>query len=82
MQTAEMVFLAISPAGLEMALRSAALDDVIWCGADAITEFDFEAKSDARLTRFDYDVGIHELGDALGTIREHHPGQTIWVEAA
>jgi len=77
-----MIFLAISPAGLAMALRSAAADDAIWCGADAITEVEFQAHGDARLTRFDYDVGVHELDDALDTIREHHPGQTIWVEAA
>ena len=77
-----MVFLVISPVGLAMALRSAAADDAIWCDANAVTEFEFEANGDARLTRFDYDVGVHELGDALDTIREHHPGQTIWIEAA
>ncbi len=77
-----MVFLAITPAGLAQAFQVASAGDAIWCGAAAITEVDFQASRDGRLTRFDYEVGVDDLECALDSVREHHPGQMIWVEAA
>jgi hypothetical protein len=78
-----MVFLAITPAGLADALRVAKMDDAVWCGSDAITDADYATLKHPNLSRF-----IHKLGDralvarAIGTIEEHHPGQSIWVETA
>ena len=77
-----MVFLAITPAGLAAALRTAAADDAIWCGSDAITEAEYRILRDVRLSRFDYELGDWVLDGALETVKEHHYGQTIWVEAA
>lgn len=77
-----MVFVAITPVGLAEALRCAKPDDAIWCGSDAISEADFEALEQPNLSRFTYELGDRLLiDDALGTVEEHHPGQTIWVEA-
>jgi len=78
-----MVFLAITPAGLADALRAAKTDDAVWCGSDAITEAEYAALKQPNLSRFIYELGDRDLiADAIGTIEEHHPGQSIWVEAA
>lgn len=77
-----MVFLAITPAGLADVLRTAKADEAIWCGSDAIAEADYEALDRPNVSRFIYELGDRELiPDAIGTIEEHHPGQTVWVEA-
>ncbi|WP_235539254.1 hypothetical protein [Pelomonas sp. Root662] len=77
-----MVFLAITPAGLADVLRTAKADEAIWCGSDAITEANYEALDRPNFGRFIYELGDRELiPDAIGTIEEHHPGQTVWVEA-
>ena len=77
-----MVFLAITAAGLAQALQTARADDVIWCGADAIGDTDYLDLGDARLNRFIYELNGRVPDGALDTIREHHPSQTIWIEAA
>jgi hypothetical protein len=78
-----MVYLAITPKGLAEARRAATPGDTVWCGADAISEGDYAAiPAVDRPARFIYDLGDRSLlDDALGTILEHHPGQTIWVES-
>lgn len=78
-----MVFVAVTQAGLAEALRRATSEDAIWCGSDTISEAEFAAANRPGLTRFDYSLEDLELDDgAIGTVEEHHPGQTIWVEAA
>lgn len=77
-----MVFLAITSAGLADALRAARTDDAVWCGSEAITEADYATLKQPNLSRFIYELGDRRLiDDAVDTIEEHHPGQTIWVEA-
>ena len=77
-----MVFVAVTPAGLAEALRKAASDDAVWCGSDAISEAEYAQISRPHLTRFNYSLADLELDDgAIATVEEHHPGQTIWVEA-
>jgi len=81
-----MVFLAISKAGLSEALRlSLAGGQSVWCGADAISEQDFEALGGVKLSRFEYSLnGEPEevVSGAVATINEHHPNETVWVERA
>ncbi|STQ90789.1 hypothetical protein [Iodobacter fluviatilis] len=81
-----MVLLAISPKGLADALRiSAKTGEAVWCGSEAVTESEFNASMPARVTRFVYGLtgdSATLLDDALETIAEHHPAQTIWVESA
>ncbi|RQP24221.1 hypothetical protein DZC73_12955 [Albitalea terrae] len=78
-----MVFLAITSAGLAEALRQAADSHTVWCGSDAISEAGWASLGAPDLSRFTYPLGDRELlEDAITTIKEHHPGQTIWVEAS
>ena len=79
-----MVLLAITPAGLKDALRLAVDKSVsVWCGADAISEAEYAALDAPQISRFFYPLqgeSRNLLDDALGTIREHHPGEVIWME--
>jgi hypothetical protein len=80
------VFLAITPDGLNDALRVAAdSGSPIWCGADAIPEQAYLALKAKDLSRFIYDLGDRDplaLEGALNTIALHHPNEVIWVEVA
>jgi hypothetical protein len=77
-----LVFLAITPRGLKDALRQAeGTDAQVWCGAEAMSEEDFETFTGTGLTRFGHALDRLDLPDALGTIAEHHPGEVVWVEA-
>ena len=79
-----MIFLAVTPAGLTGALRTAKPADHVWCGADAITEDAYALLSSPEPSRFNYNLtdadGPDCIDGAVSTIEEHHPGQTIWVE--
>lgn len=76
------IFLAITPSGLTEALRAAAAAAAIWCSSDPISEEDYESSTAHDLSRFNHGLGDRELiDDAIITIEEHHPGQTIWIEA-
>lgn len=78
-----MVFIAVTPAGLAEVLRRATSEDSIWCSSDAISESEHAAMKQPGLTRFNYSLADLELDDgAIATVEEHHPGQSIWVEAA
>ncbi|SDZ15205.1 hypothetical protein SAMN05421547_11355 [Delftia lacustris] len=77
-----MIFLAITPTGLAQALRAATENDAIWSGSDAISEADYAARQWPNLSRFAYSLEDRVLiDDAVSTIEEHHPEQTVWVEA-
>lgn len=80
-----MVFLAVTPAGLEDALReSDRTGAAVWCGADAISEQAYAARRSKTLSRFTYDLGERDsqlLERALDTIEQHHSGEVVWVEA-
>lgn len=81
---AHMVLLAITEAGLQDALRLGTENSLaIWCGADAISEADYANLKRGRVSRFIYPLS-GESGDvltgAIDTIKEHHPGEIVWVE--
>lgn len=79
-----MVLLAITPSGLEDALRLAeGRETAIWCGADAISDGDYAKLKHNNVSRFVYGLageGQDVLADAIATIEEHHPNQTIWIQ--
>jgi len=81
-----MVFLAITAQGLHDALDLVKPDSIaVWCGADAVSQEEFDKLRGQNLTRFTYALlGADEetMADALSTIEEHHPGERIWVEGA
>ena len=79
-----MVFLAITPEGLKEALRlkqTTPLD--VWCGAGAISEAEYKDGSFKGVSRFIYDFAKADsdaLAGALDTMKEHHPGETVWIK--
>lgn len=79
-----MVFLAITPAGLQQAISlSRTSKFAIWCSSDAISEADYENMTGFNISRFAYPLdgeSSEVITEALETIAEHHPGATIWVE--
>jgi hypothetical protein len=78
-----MIFLARTRGGLEDALRAAApIGAAVWCSSDALPDPEYHRRALPRLTRFDHGIATpEELEDALATIVEHHPGESVWVEA-
>lgn len=73
-------------------LEARALDEVIklpgvaiWAGSNVLTELNHKellAKG-FNVTRFNHPIsGVNrsELEDALETIKEHHPTESIWVQ--
>jgi hypothetical protein len=80
------VFLALSH---EAAIEAIALARVgghhVWVGADALSQDDHSAqvKGGANITRFAYSLGDSDtaIEEAVATIREHHPSETVWVNA-
>lgn len=77
-----MIYLAIAAEGLRAAVKAAAADDAIWCGCDAISAEDYARLDRVNVSRFVYELGDRAMiGTALTTIEEHHPGQSVWIEA-
>lgn len=78
----KMVFLAITPEGLQKALELMKNGEHhVWCGCDAMPAL---AGGGAKVSWFNYPLqGADQatLNETLETIQEHHPGQKIWVEA-
>jgi hypothetical protein len=81
-----MVFLALTASGLEDALRlGTGPERSIWCGSNAISAEEYQARKVPGLTRFIYSPGASEresIARALDTIEQHHPDETVWVEGA
>jgi len=79
-----MIYLAMTSQGLHEILDIARDKQIhVWCGADALSESEFEQMPFQHLTRFTYPLAAADpltLERALSTIEEHHPGERIWVE--
>lgn len=80
-----MVYLAISRRGLAEALLAAnPAGHSVWCGSDAISDEEYQARKPKNVSRFIFPLQTAEPGEiagALATIAEHHPNETIWVES-
>ena len=81
-----MVFLAITPEGLQQALIAAEkTGQPLWCGLNAISQEAFSAMAGSGLSRFDYALDPKDtdtLAGALDTIAQHHPASIVWLETA
>jgi hypothetical protein len=81
-----MVYLALEPRAAVEAIRLA--NDTgcfVWVGSDALTSEEHKrfTLDGTKLTRFSYPLANatpEVIADALGTIEEHHPGETVWVQ--
>lgn len=78
------VFLATSSRGLEQARQLARpTGSPIWCGADALPASEHRALQGTGITRFEHSLQnatAEDLRCALATLKEHHPGATVWAE--
>ncbi len=57
----------------------------VWLGSDAVTdaEYDRYGREGVKVSRFIYpliDAPRDVVDEALETIVEHHPGETVWVQ--
>lgn len=57
----------------------------VWVNAGVLTDTEIAdlRKTGINLTNFSYYIDptkIHDIGGAISTIQEHHPGERIWVE--
>ena len=83
-----MVFLALEPNAAAEAIAIARhTGAAVWVGSDAMThEQHYAIAADGvNLTRFAYPLSWVEgevVAEALETVREHHPGETVWVQHA
>lgn len=79
-----MVYFALTQQGFRKILSDT--DEAkahVWCGADVLSEEEFEQLGRGNVTRFSCSFANADkaaLKDALSTIEEHHPGEVIWVE--
>jgi hypothetical protein len=81
-----MVFLAIEPKAASEAINFALKAGwIVWVGSDAITTEEHKrlTSAGANVTRFSYPLSNATpewVDSSLATIREHHPGEIVWVQ--
>jgi len=81
-----MVYLVIDPATAGEVIEVAQkIGSAVWVGSDAMSHNEHYriAASGVNLTRFEYPlsgVSAEVIAEALATVAEHHPGESIWVQ--
>lgn len=81
-----MVFLALDPNAAVEAIAVARLSGAaVWVGSDAMSHDEHYriAAEGINLTRFEYPlfgVDTGAVDEALQAVRDHHPGETVWVQ--
>lgn len=79
-----MVFFVISRRGFESYSKLGSPKPPLWVSAGVLSAQELEALRAADVEVSDFSYAL-ELDDSVGiegaveTIREHHPGQTVWV---
>lgn len=81
-----MVFLANTRIGYEAYQELGIGAGALWLGAEVLSEDELATLRQAGVdvTDFNYKIEPHEyevIAGAVETIKEHHPGQAVWVEA-
>lgn len=81
-----MVFLALTRSGYDAYRALARVDIPLWIGAGVLSGVELSALrlSGVNVSDFNYRIEPHEeevISGAVETIKEHHPGMTVWVEA-
>jgi hypothetical protein len=80
-----MVYFALNSQGAHDAVEACvATKSALWVTADSMLESELQAARarGVRVTSFSSLAGSatpEEISDAVATIREHHPSETIWV---
>jgi hypothetical protein len=79
-----MVFFVISRRGFEDFQTLSASNTSLWVTAEVVNQNEFDALRAAGIsvTSFNYSLTTDDLAgieQAIETVREHHPNQTVWV---
>ena len=80
-----MPLLALTRAGVASFVQGNPNSACLWIGSDVLSEAEVE-----KLRNMNREVSVfvhpvrtrHEIGDAIPTLREHHPDEPVWIEAA
>ena len=80
-----MVYLILEERALDEVVKLPGV--VIWAGSNVLTELNHKelVAKGVNVTRFNHPVSgaiRSELEDAIETIKEHHPTESIWVQYA
>jgi hypothetical protein len=78
-----MPFLATTRAGVEHAVERLEGRCALWFGTGVLSQGEISAlwERGLEVSVFDHEVQTHEAIDcASSTLREHHPGEPVWVE--
>jgi hypothetical protein len=81
-----MVYLALDSEGAREAVEVCSVTkSALWVTADSMLEADLQAarQKGISVTNFSSltsNATSEEIRDAVGTIREHHPSETIWIQ--
>ncbi len=83
-QESPLIFFAISRSGFESYRELGTIDSPLWVCAGLLSGDELKAlrAEGIDVSDFDYTLDAEDwegIEDALGTIREHHPGHTVWV---
>ena len=83
-QGAPLIYFAISRAGFESYRALGAIDSPLWVCAGVLADDELDAMraGGVNVSDFNYTLDPNDwigIEGALGTIREHHPGHTVWV---
>ncbi|WPP01690.1 hypothetical protein SFA35_10220 [Pseudomonas sp. HR96] len=79
-----MIFFAIDRRGYDDYVRLAHPGAALWLAADVLSEQELQSlrSTGVPVSCFTYSLSAHEsdaMQHAVQTIREHHPGETVWV---
>lgn len=79
-----MVFFVISRSGFESYSKLGKPKPPLWVSAGVLSALELEAlrAADVEVSEFTYTLESDDragIEGAVETIREHHPGQTVWV---
>jgi hypothetical protein len=81
-----MVYLALDSKGAREAVEvCAATKSALWVTADSMLEADLQGarQKGVSVTNFSSltsNATPEEISDAVATMREHHPSETIWIQ--
>jgi hypothetical protein len=78
-----MSFLALTRGGVASVVQDNPKSACLWVGSDVLSEVEVQKLRAAGLeiSIFIYPIRTeNEIQDAVPTLREHHPTQTVWIE--
>lgn len=78
-----MVYLILTRPGFDSARPLVKPEqDIVWVGANVLADDEVAVIRSAgwAVTTFSRVLTVTDLTEAVDTVREHHPGQSVWTE--